>query len=155
MERAASEAERIRAELVAQRAAGSARAKELDDRGRELAGKEALLRDREAALDGRDTSSDRERKQLTDLYSNLQAEMEKIANARKAFDGRIAEAEKRERELALREQSSGQWADELRAHDASISERETAMAERETAGERRGEGPVGGGGTPEARPPGD
>src|SRR3990170_8344669 len=48
---AAIEAERIRAELEAQRAAGSARAKELDDRGRELAGKEALLRDREAALD--------------------------------------------------------------------------------------------------------
>ena len=127
----AMESSKAKAELEAQRKGLADRESRAASIERELAVRETALHDREAALDSRDGSFDRERKQANELYSSLQEETEKITEARKMFDARLAEAEQRERELNLREQSSREWEGKLREHDASLTERETALVDRE------------------------
>src|SRR3990170_123347 len=133
----AIEAEKGRAQAEAQRRALAERQAQLEAREREATARESAFRERETALGLRETSEDRERKQVNELYASLQAEMEKIAEARKAFDDRLAEAERRERELLLREQGQREWEEKLRDHDASITGREAQVADRERSlGER-------------------
>src|SRR2546425_727123 len=127
----AMDSSKVKAELEAQRKGLADRESRAGSIERELAVREAALHDREAALDSRDGSFDRERKQANELYRSLQEETGKITEARKLFDGRLAEAEQRERELNLREQSSREWEGKLRDHDASLTEREAALVDRE------------------------
>src|SRR2546429_265041 len=100
---------------------------------REYATREAAFDDREASIAAREESLERERRQMNDLYASLQGETEKISDAREVFDTRLADAERRERELILREQSSGELEGRLRQRDSSVVEREKTMAEREKA----------------------
>src|SRR5207247_2472099 len=79
-----------------------------EDRERDFAARQASLADREASIAAREESLERERRQMNDLYASLQAETEKISGAREVFDTRLADAERRERELILREQASGE-----------------------------------------------
>src|SRR2546429_9027982 len=95
----AMESEKARTELEAQKRSLSERQAKLGGLERELTSKEATYRDREASLDARAASLERERKQRNELYPNLQAEAEKISEARKGFDDRLGGAEHRERLL--------------------------------------------------------
>src|SRR5207253_2745056 len=88
----AMEAEKARSELETQRRSLSERQAKLGGLERELTSKEATYRDRETSLDSRASSLERERKQMNDLYANLQAEAEKISEARKVFEDRLQEA---------------------------------------------------------------
>src|SRR2546426_651259 len=98
---------------------------------REFASKEATYRDRETSLDARAASLERERKQMNDLYANLQAEAEKISEARKVFDDRLGEAERRERLLTSQEQAIREREQKLRYHVAAVSQRERTLEDRE------------------------
>src|SRR3989449_537008 len=98
---------------------------------REFASKEATYRDRETSLDARAASLERERKQMHDLYGNLQAEAEKISEARKVFDDRLREAERRERLLAAQEQAIRERELKLRDHIGSVSQRDHAARGKE------------------------
>src|SRR5438445_346515 len=88
-------------------------------------------RERETSLDARAASVERERKQMNDLYGNLQAEAEKISEARKVFDDRLAEAERRERLLTSQEQAIREREQKLRDHVAAVSQRERTLEDRE------------------------
>src|SRR3989442_3636954 len=97
------ESEKARAELEAQRRSISERQAKLGGLEREFASKEANYRDRETLLDARAASLERERKQMNDLYKNLQAEAEKISEAPKVLEDRLQEAECRQRLLTAPE----------------------------------------------------
>src|SRR5206468_1053484 len=133
----AMESEKTRAELEAQRRSLSERQAKLGGLERELASKEATYRDREGSLDARAASLERERKQMNDLYANLQAEAEKISEARKVFDDRLGEAEHRERLLTGQDQAIREREQKLRDHVAAVSQREKALEEREKSLPRR------------------
>src|SRR5207302_9426973 len=91
----------------------------------------------EASIAAREESLERECRQMNDLYASLQAETEKISGAREVFDTRLADAERRERELILREQASGEGEGRLRQYDAAVSAREKTVGDREKAMESR------------------
>src|SRR5436309_2500769 len=83
------------------------------------------------------TLLERERKQMNDLYANLQAEAEKISEARKTFDERLGEAERRERLLTSQDQAIRDREQKLRDHLAGVSQRERVVEEREKSLPRR------------------
>src|SRR6266571_3454569 len=127
----AMESEKARAEVEAQRRSLSERQAKLGGLEREFASKEATYRDRETSLDARAVSLERERKQMHDLYANLQAEAEKISEARKVFDDRLGEAERQERLLTSQEQAIREREQKLRDHVAAVSQRERTLEDRE------------------------
>src|SRR2546430_8117415 len=127
------ESEKARAELEVKRRNLTERAAKAEDFERDFATRQASLADREASIKAREESLERERRQMNDLYASLQAETEKISGAREVFDTRLADAERRERELILREQSSGELEGRLRQRESSVIEREKAVAQREKA----------------------
>src|SRR3989449_163896 len=129
----AMESEKARAELEAQRRSLSERQAKLGGLEREFASKEATYRDRETSLDARAASLERERKQMNDLYANLQAEAEKISEARKVFDDRLGEAEHRERLLTGQDQAIREREQKLPDHVAAASQRAKALPERGTS----------------------
>src|SRR5437867_1630495 len=133
----AMESEKARADLEAQRRSLSERQAKLGGLEREFASKEATYRDRETSLDARAASLERERKQMHDLYGNLQGEAEKISEARKVFDDRLREAERREKLLAGQEQAIRERELKLRDHIGAVSQREQALDEREKSLPRR------------------
>src|SRR6059036_2895413 len=126
----AMESEKTRAELEAQRRSLSERQAKLGGLERELASKEATYRDREGSLDARAASLERERKQMNDLYANLQAEAEKISEARKVFDDRLGEAEHRERLLTGQDKAIREREKSLPRRMAELEARETELAEK-------------------------
>src|SRR3989442_1258376 len=127
----AMESEKARAEVETQRRSLSERQAKLGGLERELASREATYRDRETSLDARAASLERERKQMNDLYANLQAEAEKISEARKVFDDRLGEAERRERLLTSQEQAIREREQKLRDHVAAVSQRERTLEDRD------------------------
>ena len=131
------ESERARAELEVQRRNLSERTAKAEDLERDFAARQTSLADREASIAAREESLERERRQMNDLYASLQAETEKISGAREVFDTRLADAERRERELILREQASGEGEGRLRQYDAAVSAREKTVGDREKAMESR------------------
>src|SRR5436309_2091091 len=142
----AMESEKARADLEAQRRSLSERQAKLGGLEREFASKEATYRDRETSLDARAASLERERKQMHDLYGNLQGEAEKISEARKVFDDRLREAERREKLLAGQEQAIRERELKLRDHIGAVSQREQALDEREKSLPRRTADPATGAG---------
>src|SRR5439155_1356451 len=68
---------------------------------------------------------------------SLQAEAEKISEARKVFEDRLQEAERRERLLTAQEAAIRDRETKLREHVASVSKREQAIEEREKSLPRR------------------
>src|SRR5207253_10687225 len=131
------ESERAHSELEVQRRHHSERTAKAEDLERDFAARQTYLADREASIAAREESLERERRQMNDLYASLQAETEKISGAREVFDTRLADAERRERELILREQASGEGEGRLRQHDAAVSAREKTVGDREKAVESR------------------
>ncbi|TLZ44201.1 MAG: hypothetical protein E6K19_05130, partial [Methanobacteriota archaeon] len=125
------EAEKVRTELEAQRRALAARTAQLAELERDFQAREAILSEKEAAFGSHAGTIGQERKQMTELYASLQSEMEKISEARDAFDSRLAETERRERDLILREQVVQEREEKLRQHDASVSAREKVVGERD------------------------
>ncbi|TMA00986.1 MAG: hypothetical protein E6J92_08270, partial [Methanobacteriota archaeon] len=131
------ESEKARAELEIQRRNLTERTAKAEDLERDFAARQASLADRETSIAAREESLERERRQMNDLYASLQAETEKISGAREVFDTRLADAERRERELILREQASGEGEGRLRQYDAAVSAREKTVGDREKAMESR------------------
>src|SRR5256884_2211992 len=117
------ESERARAELEVQRRNLTERTAKAEDPARDFAAPATSPARRGARISAREESLERERRQMNDLYASLQGETEKISDAREVFDTRLADAERRERELLLREQASGKVEGRLRQHDAALSAR--------------------------------
>src|SRR6266571_3389396 len=119
----AMEAEKAKSELEGQRRSLSERQAKLGGLEREFASKEATYRDRETSLDARAASLERERKQMNDLYANLQAEAEKISEDRKeSFPRSMAGLEAREAELAEKSAKLAKQAEAFEAQDVGLDD---------------------------------
>ncbi|HYY47072.1 MAG TPA: hypothetical protein VFA17_00125, partial [Thermoplasmata archaeon] len=127
----AIETEKVRTELESQRRALVERSAKLESLERDLQAREAVLAEKEAVFGAHGGTVEQERRQLNELYASLQTEMEKVSEARMAFDDRLVETERREKDLIVREQAAREWEDRLRGLEASVSAREQALGERE------------------------